>query len=43
MQHLDDGTIHALLDGELSTEEAEALASTYATAPPVRTGWRRSG
>ena len=25
MQHLDDGTIHALLDGELSTEEAEAL------------------
>ena len=26
MQHLDDGTIHALLDGELSTEEAEALS-----------------
>ena len=26
MQHLDDGTIHALLDGELSTEAAEALA-----------------
>ena len=26
MQHLDDGIIHALLDGELSTEEAEALS-----------------
>ena len=25
MQHLDDGTIHALLDGELTAEEAEAL------------------
>jgi anti-sigma factor RsiW len=26
MQHLDDGTIHALLDGELTAEEAEALS-----------------
>lgn len=26
MQHLDDGTIHALLDGELTTEAAEALS-----------------
>ncbi len=26
MQHLDDGIIHALLDGELSAEEAEALS-----------------
>lgn len=26
MQHLDDGTIHALLDGELTTEQAEALS-----------------
>lgn len=33
MQHLDDGTIHAWIDGELSPEQADEVAAHVSTCP----------